>query len=214
MKITKIEVQKRNKERVSIFVDDHYAFSLHAEIAYKYNLKAGMELDESFISEIGDVEEQKKANNYILTILSKSFKTEKQLKDKLKEKGFQDKHIDNAIELMKSYKYIDDERFAKSYVNDSISFTKMGKNKIKNKLYAKGIDKDTINETLNSLVDDEQQFEAAFSLASKKYPNIKEQDKRKKNQKLVSFLQYRGFSFDIIKKVIDKLNNDFFDEQY
>lgn len=214
MKITKIETQKKNKERVSIFVDENYGFSLHAEIAYKYNLKVGMELDEAFISEIGDVEEQKKANNYILTILSKSFKTEKQLKDKLKEKGFQDKHIESAIQLMKDYKYIDDERFAKSYVNDSVLLTKMGKNKIKNKLYAKGIDKDTINETINSLIDDEQQLEAALSLASKKYPNIKEQDTRKKNQKLISFLQYRGFSFNIIKQVLDKLNNDFFDEEH
>lgn len=214
MKVTKIEVQKKNKERVSIFVDGNYGFSLHAELVYKYHIKVGMDLEPSFINEIAKVEEQKKANNYALTLLSKSFKTEKQIKDKMKLKGFEEEYINKAIDMMKDYGYINDTRYATSYVSDTVAFTKMGKNKIKNKLYEKGVDKDTINDVLNDLVDDDQQFEAALALASKKFKSLKEPDKRKKNQKLTSFLQYRGFSFDIIKKVLNELNNDFFDDDY
>lgn len=214
MKITSIEEQKKNKDRVSIFIDGSYAFSLHAEIAYKYHLKVGTEIDPSFLEEIGKVEEQKKANNYVLGLLSKSFKPEKQIADKMREKGFEQEYIDKSIDMMKDYKYIDDSRYAKSFTSDSLNFSKMGKNKIKNKLYQKGIDKETINETLNELVDDEQQFEAALELGKKKYPTIRETDSRKKNQKLTTFLQYRGFSFDIIKKVLYSLNNDFTDDDY
>lgn len=214
MKITKIEVQKKNKDRVSIFIDEAYGFALHAELVYKYNLKVGSELDLAFINEIAKVEEQKKANNYALTLLSKSFKTEKQIKDKMKTKGFEEDYINSAISMMKNYGYIDDSKYATSYVTDTVSFTKMGKNKIKNKLYEKGVDKDIINETLNELIDDEQQFEAALALGSKKYPTIRETDKRKKNQKLTSYLQYRGFSFDIIKKVLNELNSEFFESDY
>lgn len=214
MKITNIEVQKKNKDRVSIFIDDSYGFALHAELVYKYNLKVGTELDLAFINEIAKVEEQKKANNYALTLLSKSFKTEKQIKDKMKTKGFEEEYINSAISMMKNYGYIDDSKYATSYVTDTMSFTKMGKNKIKNKLYEKGVDKDIINETLNELIDDEQQFDAALALGSKKYNTIRETDKRKKNQKLTSYLQYRGFSFDIIKKVLNELNSEFFDSDY
>lgn len=214
MKVTNIEVQKKNKERVSVFIDGHYGFSLHAEFIYKYNIKVGMDLEPSFINEIAKAEEQKKANNYALTLLSKSFKTEKQIKDKMKTKGFEEEYINKAIDMMKDYGYINDTRYATSYVSDTVAFTKMGKNKIKNKLYEKGVNKDTINDVLNELVDDEQQFEAALVIASKKFKSLKDIDKHKKNQKLISFLQYRGFSFDIIKKVLNELNSDFFDDDY
>lgn len=214
MKITKIEVQKKNKERVSVFVDDEYSFSLHAEIIYKFGIKVGTEITPDFMETVGKVEEQKKANNYAMTLISKAFKTEKQIVDKMKQKDFEQEYIDKAISMLKEYKYIDDTLFAQSYVSDSVNFTKMGKNKIKNKLYQKGVDKDTINDTLNSLVNDDQQFEAALEIAKKKYRTIRETDKRKKNQKMTSFLQYRGFSFDIIKKVLNELNNDFFEDEY
>lgn len=214
MKITKIEVQKKNKERVSVFVDGEYSFSLHAEIIYKFGIKVGTEITPDFMETVGKVEEQKKANNYAMTLISKAFKTEKQIVDKMKQKGFEQEYIDKAISMLKEYKYIDDTLFAQSYVSDSVNFTKMGKNKIKNKLYQKGVNKDTINDTLNSLVDDDQQFEAALDIAKKKYRTIREADKRKKNQKMTSFLQYRGFSFDIIKKVLNELNNDFFEDEY
>lgn len=60
MKVTNIEVQKKNKERVSIFIDGNYGFSLHTELVYKYHIKVGMDLEPSFINEIAKVEEQKK----------------------------------------------------------------------------------------------------------------------------------------------------------
>lgn len=214
MKITKIEIQKKNKERVSVFVDGEYSFSLHAEIIYKFGIKVGTEITPDFIETIGKVEEQKKANNYAVTLISKTFKTEKQIIDKMKQKGFEEEYITKAINMLKEYKYIDDTVFAKNYVSDSVNFTKMGKNKIKNMLYQKGVDKDTINETLNELIDDEQQFQSALEIGSKKFKTIKDTDKRKRNQKLTSFLQYRGFSFDIIKKVLNELNNNSFDDEF
>lgn len=208
MKITSIEVQKRNKERVSIFVDGEYAFSLHAEIIYKYGIKSGDEITSDFIENISKVEEQKQANAYALNLISRAFKTEKQIRTKMKDKGFEETYIDKTIDMLKDYKYIDDTLYTKNYISDSVNFTKSGKNKIKTKLYQKGVDSETIKEMIDELVDDEQQFNAALEIGAKKYKNIRETDIRKKNQKLMSFLQYRGFSFDIIKKVVATVSNE------
>lgn len=208
MKITKIEIQKRNKDRVNVFVDEEYAFSLHAEIVYKNNIRIGQEITKDFIENISEVEEQKQANTYALNLISRAFKTEKQIRTKMNEKGFKESHIDSTVDMLKSYKYIDDTLYTKNYISDSVNFTKSGKNKIKTKLYQKGIDSETIKEMIDELVDDEQQFNAALEIGAKKYKTIRETDIRKKNQKLTSFLQYRGFSFDIIKKVLVTLSNE------
>lgn len=208
MIITNLEIQKRNKDRVSVFVDGGYAFSLHAEIIYKYNIKKGDEITPEFMETISKVEEQKQANNYAMNLISKAFKTEKQIRDKMKEKGFDESHINITVDMLKDYKYINDELFAKSYISDSVSFTKSGKNKIKNKLYQKGVPTEIINEYISECIDDDQQFEAALEVGMKKYRTIRDTDKRKKNQKLISFLQYRGFSFDIIKRVISSISDE------
>lgn len=210
MKITKIEIQKRNKDRVNVFVDEEYAFSLHAEIIYKYSIKVGDDITKDFMETISEVEEQKQANTYALNLISRAFKTEKQIRTKMTDKGFKDIHIDKTIAMLKEYRYIDDTLYTKNYISDSVAFTKSGKNKIKTKLYQKGVASETINELINELIDDEQQFNSALEIGAKKYKSIRETDIRKKNQKLISFLQYRGFSFDIIKKVLNTLS----DEEY
>lgn len=200
-KITSIQTQKNNKERVNVFVDDEYAFSCDAELVYKYNLKNGIEVNLDFIKEIVSNDEFSKAKSTALKIFERSYKTEKEMIEKLQSRDFPDEVIQRVISFMKEYAFIDDEKYTQMYVKDKIK--NRGRNKIKYDLLRKGVDEEIINNKINSF-DSEEEIDIAIELGSKKYNSIikREQDQRKIKQKLSQFLLSRGYTWDTINKVV------------
>jgi regulatory protein len=211
-KITKIEYQKKNKERFNIYIDDEYGFAVDISILIKYSLKKGMELDDALIDEILLSEEEISVYNYGISVLSRYFKSEYELRLKMKNKGFNPQLIDNAISILKERKYLDDERYCEMFINDKINISKHGVRKIKEALYYKGIDKEIIEEKIKS-ISAESEEERALLLGEKKLLNIKENDNRKKMAKLSNYLLGKGFEYETVNRALRKLlnaDNDFY----
>ena len=211
-KITKIEYQKKNKERFNIYIDDEYGFAVDISILIKYSLKKGMELDDALIDDILLAEEEISVYNYGISVLSRYFKSEYELRLKMKNKGFNPQLIDNAISILKERKYLDDERYCEMFINDKINISKHGVRKIKEALYYKGIDKEIIEEKIKS-ISAESEEERALLLGEKKLLNIKENDNRKKMSKLSNYLLGKGFEYETVNKTLRKLlnaDNDFY----
>ncbi|HAS92148.1 MAG: hypothetical protein GX867_09425 [Tissierellia bacterium] len=211
-KITKIEYQKKNKERFNIYIDDEYGFAVDISILIKYSLKKGMELDDALIDEILLSEEEISVYNYGISVLSRYFKSEYELRLKMKNKGFNPQLIDNAISILKEHKYLDDERYCEMFINDKINISKHGVRKIKEALYYKGIDKEIIEEKIKC-ISAESEEERALLLGEKKLLNIKENDNRKKMSKLSNYLLGKGFEYETVNKTLRKLlnaDNDFY----
>jgi regulatory protein len=206
-KITKIEYQEKNKDRVNIYLDNAFAFGIHIDIVLKYSLAKNMELEEDFIEEILKAEEESKVYNYALSILSRYAKSEKKLREKLKEKGFDTQFIESTIEKLKLQKYLDDERYSDMLISSKINASKYGKRKIKEALIEKGIDRDIIQDKIKQLSDDDE-LERACNLGQKKLKALKEGDKRKVSIKLWNYLVNKGFEFDTAKKAVSKLVNE------
>lgn len=216
-KITKIEYQKNNKDRVNIYIDENFAFGIDLNIMIKYSLVKNMELEDEFIDEIIMAEEEVKVYNYALSVLSRNAKSEKKLRDKLHEKGYDMQFIDKAIIKLKQQKYLDDERYSEMLINSKINISKHGKRKIKEALYEKGINREIIDEKLSEVSEDDELVRAC-ALGSKKLRTLKEEDTRKKNIKLTNFLINKGFEFNVVKKAVSRLTDssgddfdDFFD---
>ena len=210
-KITKIEYQKKNKDRLNIYLDEDYAFSVDMNVMIKYSLAKNMELEEDFISEILETEERTKAYNYAVSLLARAPKSEKQLRLKMQDKGYDLQFIDNAVNKLKEQRYLDDEKFSEMLINSKINISKDGKLKIKEALYNKGIDRQIINEKLDS-VSDEEELNRAIMLGNKKLESIKETDTRKKIVKLSNFLINKGFEFGTVKKAVSRLMDGDLDE--
>lgn len=203
-KITKIEYQKKNKERVNIYLDDKYEFGIDLNIMIKYALCKNMELDDEFILDILLAEDKIKAYNYAVFLLSRSSKSEKQLKLKMLDKGYDEEIINNAIERLKSNKYINDDDYSERLIHDKINFSKWGKLKIKEALYNKGIDKQIIDEKL-SVISNEDENQRALQLAEKKLKSLMNEEPLKRKIKLSNFLINKGFDYDTVNKVVTKL---------
>lgn len=203
--ITKIEAQKKNDDRVNIYVNDEFFIAIFTELVYTFNLKKGMTIEEESLKHILKEEMYMKAKNKALNILAKADQSEKKIREKLSS-DFEDDTIDMVIEFLKKNNFINDDILAQKIVNTNVNLNRCGKNRIKQNLYNKGIDKQSIDEAISD-IDTDVEFENAMYLAKKRYDRVKKEDKRKIYQKISQHLAYKGFSYDIIKRVLDKLLN-------
>ncbi|MBC5626929.1 recombination regulator RecX [Clostridium sp. NSJ-49] len=205
--ITKIEIGKRNKERVNIYIDDEFAFSLSAEIVYKENLAPKQVIDVEKLTRLAREDEFMKCKSSALKIVERSYRTEKEIFNKLITKEYSKESINRTIEFLREYNLINDRNYVKMYVKDKLK--SQGKNKIKYNLKRKGISDELIIEEL-SKIDDEDSKNGAIILAQKKYNELKrrESDQYKLSQKLYRFLISKGYNYDlasdVMKEVIKK----------
>lgn len=210
MKITKIESQRR-KNRVNIYVDDEFALGIDKEVMIKYNLKVDMEVDDNFIENILLAEEENKALNYALNLLTYRQRSEKEIYDSLKRKGYIDDHIENVITLCRDKNYLNDRQFARSFANDKMNLNKHGPVRIKHELMLKGVSKHIIDEIVD--YDRDEQYEMAMEVASKRMNSYRNDNKRDIYRKMSGFLQRRGFSYDIISKVVREILKEIDEEE-
>lgn len=203
-KITNIEEQKRNKERVNIYVDNDYAFSLSKEVLLKEKIKVNDIIDMEKMKKISKEDNFMKCKNSALRIIERTIKTEKEIREKLISKEYDEESINRSIDFLKEYNFLNDENYARMYVRDKSKG--QGKNKIKYSLIRKGLDEEIILEELSKIDEDEEE-NTAYEMALKKYNIIKkrESDSYKLSQKLYRFLISKGYGYDVASKVIKKI---------
>ena len=211
-KITAIEVQKKNKNRFNVYIDDSFAFAVHEDVIVSHNLTVGKELPADYIEKVVLAEEQSKAKNYALRLLGYRARSEHEIRSRLHQKGFERDIIEETVRFLKKYNYIDDYAFAKTLVNDELNLKHSGEALIKQKLLQKGISKEIIQSVLSEILDEEESLAACKTLAGKKLNTSYRNDAPKdKMRKLVVFLQRRGYPYSIIKKAVRELLDDDFD---
>jgi len=205
MKITNIEPQ-RNSKRVNIYIDNKFAFGLTDELRFKYSLRIDDDINQDYIDNVLKAEEQVKVTSYALNLLSFRQRSEKEIYTALKRKGYEDTYIDYAIGYLKERKYLDDTAFATSFILDKQNLNKLGSKRIKYELYNKGISKEIIEETLN--IDPQEEYEVALELATKKLNTCKGQDRNSIYRKVGGLLQRKGYSYDIVSKILNEILKD------
>lgn len=207
-KITLIEVQKRNKKRSNIFINEEYAFSLSNELVYKENLNINDIVDEEKLLIISKEDSFLKCKESALRIIEKSYKTEKEISEKLIGKGFLEDEINKTINFLQEYNFINNKQYASMYIKDRIKTA--GSKKIRYSLLNKGIEEEIIDELLEKVQVNEE-FEGAIKLGRKKYEQIKkkENNKYKIKNKLVTYLMGRGYNYSLIKDVINEIINEY-----
>lgn len=200
--ITKVEVQKHNDRRYSIYLDGEYSFGVGEDVLVKYSLLKGTELEESFVEEVLLAEEKAKAISVALRYLGYRMRSKKEVEDKLREKGYAE-FTEAVMEYLEESRYLDDLEFAVCFARDKFGLNGFGKHRIRMELAKKGIDNRDIETAIEEVFDSESEKEAAKELAVKKlngsYRNDSEENKYRKTS---SYLYRKGYSSDIINAVL------------
>jgi len=201
MIVTAIEQQKKDTEKYNVFVDGEFAFSLYMQDILFFKIKENEEIAEErynyIINEVVYIKAQDKALNF----LGYKMRTEKEMRDKLNTYDFNESVVERVMEFLLKYSYIDDFKYAVSYIKQTQRLKPLGSYGIKMKLREYGIKDEVIeNAILESEIDEE---EDAYSLLMKKIGGKKELDEKEK-KKYHDFLLRRGYSYDIIKEVFKR----------
>lgn len=205
MKITKIEKQKNNLKRYSVFIDDEFAFGIDEVDLLYYKLSENTQIDETKYNFILENVIYNKAKNKAVKYISYQPRTEKEVTEKLKECEYSDDIIFRVIETMKKYNYINDKEYAKNFLTSKLNLKGYGIFKISFDLKQKGISDDIINDIIENTELNENK--RALEVLEKKLRGKKISDYKEK-QKLYNFLLRRGFSYDVIKEAVNNFQEN------
>lgn len=209
-RITSVEPQKKKKERFNIFIDSKFAFGLDAEIVVKYGIKVGKSLSQEKIDSILKKEEIGKLFDSSLNFLSYRPRSQKEVVDYLVGKiskkenirfsqARESELIADVVKKLKRYQYLNDEEFAKWWIDSRERSRPKGKIVLKSELTQKGIAKEIIEELLSKVG---SQKNLAIKAVEKKITRWKNLPTIEFKKKIYSYLSSRGFEFDTIGEVV------------
>lgn len=195
--ITAIEPQKKNKDRVSIFVDGSFVCGLSLFTLKKFRLTEGAELSEGMLDSVIADSECDVCFDMACRLIANRRKTVKEVEDHLKKKGFDDLTVDCVIKKLIDYHFVDDV----AYVRDFIATyrQKYGIYKLKFELKNKGVSDELVEGALSNIG---SQYSEASLLAEKYLRTHPKADKKK----TFAFLHSKGFDYDDISEVIDHID--------
>jgi regulatory protein len=207
MLITKIERQKKNKTRYSIFVDDKYAFSVSEDVFVRFVLHNGQDLTETERIQIENAEAESSVRKIALRYRSYRPRSKKEILDFLQKKGFDDSHIHLALVFLDEMKLLDDDEFARMFCRDRLQLKPVGKSSMKHLLYKKGIDKSTVEKILSEFFTVESENLLAQKEAERKYKSVKSLPLPTQKKRIFEHLVRRGYDTSLSLKVTSQLVN-------
>jgi len=204
MRITKIESQQKNPTRKNLFADDEFLVGVSTETLLRFGIRVGDEIGEEKLKALQASEELQGAKSIALRFLARRQRTEKEIRDKLREKEFGDEEIASTIEHLRGLGFLNDEEFARSFIRHQLALRPKGKLALKQKLLLLGVAKETIDTALAEAFEETSQEDSAIEVARKflKKSAKARDDPRKTKQKLAAFLTRRGFTWDVISPVL------------
>ena len=203
MIITNITVQK-DSSRINLYVDGEFYLGLPAEAITEYKLNKGKELDEETANQIKSYAEFDKVKFAALNYLSYRQRSIFEMEEYLHKKDFNNGSIAFVVSWLKESDYLNDERFAESYVLEKTRLNNLGAYRLKIELKQKGIADEIISEVLS---EQKLDLDDLTALVKRKYSAILTDDRNTQYRKIGGYLQRKGYSYDVVKKIIERLGN-------
>lgn len=204
-RITKIEAQKRRRDRVSVYLDDQYAFGLDAELVLKFGLKEGGCLTQEQINQLLLHDERKRAKDRALRFLVYRARSEKEIVDKLSSLGYEQRTIEWVLSELKRLGFVNDLEFALSFSRSKMVTKPMGQRLLHQELQKKGVSREIIDKVMDEIYKENDPLQIARALAEKRKKQYKDLDQHKLRKRICDFLFRRGFDWEIIQEVLNDL---------
>ena len=186
---------------------------VYEDVILKYDLLFKKDIAAATIIEVQEANKEYEAYYMLLNSLRRRAKTVKECHDYLEKKEYTDEVIDKAINKLVTQKYLDDERYAYSYLNEQLIMTKNGPKKIMVNMRKKGLSEDVISRVIMDYSREEQEEKIT------KIINYLVKTNRSKGpfvlkQKIITKLKLEGFDDDSINKCVARVEFKQDKEQY
>ncbi|MBI4974913.1 MAG: regulatory protein RecX [Candidatus Omnitrophica bacterium] len=146
-----------------------------------------------------------RAKNNAYSLLRIRPRSEHEIRQRLKLKGYNYFVIDDVVESLKGSRDIDDGKFAKFWVDSRMHLNPVGDIVLKHELKDKGIGDAIIEATLEAKDKTYDEYEVAFNMARGRFERFKKIDRRKAAKRVYDFLLRRGFKYENVRRIIEEL---------
>ncbi|MDQ3043893.1 MAG: recombination regulator RecX [Chloroflexota bacterium] len=202
-RITAITPQRRTPDRLNIFLDGVYAFSLATALVADEGLAPRQELTAARVATLLAADSVSKATEAALRFLAVRPRSERELRDRLRSKQFTPDEIAAALERVRGWGYLDDIAFARFWVAQRETYRPRGQRLLRHELAQKGVDRDLIVATIAEAEIDEPT--AALELARGRLLTYRGLEPHVVRRRLGAFLARRGYGYDVIGPTLEVL---------
>ena len=202
MTITKLEKQKKARQRWNIYADGEFFCGLYEDTILKFGVHVNEELSEKELEEIKSFDEYVYGKNIAYNFLAYRIRTVSEIKKMLKEKKISEKAITKVLELLEKQKLTDDVEFARALIEERLKLKPVGKKILRQKLFEKGVPKLIGEQALEKVFSGIDEKDLALANFRKYYPKIKEKEYPEQKRKVFDFLARKGFDFDVINEIM------------
>ena len=200
--ITDLVTQKRDKDRVSVFLDGEFAFGLPASVAA--GLRTGQELAPEDIEDLKSKEQTEKAKQNAIKFVSFRPRSVYELQTHLNRKSYEEDVIDQVVDYLTTLGLLDDVAFANYWVEQRETFRPRSRFALSQELRQKGISR----EVIDSVLEDVDELAAARRVVEKSSGRWTELPEQVYKEKMAGILQRRGFSYEIVREALEESRQD------
>ena len=198
--ISRLQLQKKNKERVNLFLNDEYAFSLALSLAM--GLKKGQVLTPAEVTALQADDEIKRAYAAALNLLGYRARSTTEVEQRLRQRDFSERSIAQTIERLLREGYLNDTDFGHAWIESRLRASPRSTRALRYELRRKGVDTEVIEEVLEQVEIDEEG--AAWRAIESKLDRWRDLEQFPFRQKVSSFLARRGFGHDVVRPVVER----------
>lgn len=191
--------------------DAETVLTVHEDTLVSWRLLKGRRLSAEEYAKLKEDEQKEEAYRASLAMLERKARTSAELSKSLKRKGFTPEVISGCLERLQQRGMLDDSAFAKRYTEQRAVSQRKGRLLIRQELLQRGVRREEVELALGEL-DGELEQNAALVLARKRWPNIKGNDRERK-QKLMGMLMRRGFPGSVVKTAVQQIAAESADEE-
>jgi regulatory protein len=204
--VTAITGQVRDPERVSVFIDGVFAIGLARDVADAFGLHKDQVLDEAQLADLLARNQLHRATTSALNFLAYRPRSEGEIRRKLQQGAYPQGTIEQVLERLREWRYVDDEDFARRWIENRNANRPRGERLLAQELKAKGIDSDIMAEALEEAGIDEGA--GALSLARQRARQLRDLEPAVRERRLTGFLARRGYGFDVIRATLETLDTE------
>ena len=199
--VTVTECTTLGKGRLRFHLDNGTELVLYRGEAKQFRMREGSTLSDEEEHQLIYEVVGKRAKRRTMHLLEQMDRTEQQLREKLKQGGYPQACIDLALEYVKSFHYVDDYRYAWTYIN--YRQDRMSRYQLKVKLYGKGVPGEVIDRALEECYEGDEQEQIIHLLEKKKFDA--QNSDQKEFTRVYQYLMRRGFrSNDVLHAMKSK----------
>jgi regulatory protein len=198
-KVTALKYQKKNRQRVNVYLDGQYAFGLQASVAAR--LRVGQALAPEEIAQLQNRDLAEVAYDKALGFLGYRPRSRAELEVYLARRKVPPAVTQTVLARLTAVGLVDDDAFARYWVENRESFRPRGRRSLRFELRRKGVP-DAVVETATREIDEaDSAYRAAQDLAQR----LSNLDSQTFRRRLAGFLQRRGFDHEVVKETVNRL---------